>query len=268
MAEAALALLSRTRHEGGRVFRHIDASLMNLMHELGWISEPVVTENFVTLTTKGQRKARRVLETRFSKGSGQTAKRSTPAVQPELAADRRDNCIVMRCTAKLLKELRIKPTEVPEGVPSSRDWHATLVPTARQKSVLISHSETLYTVVLLGVVQKRLARFGEEFASRAHVRLNADGFSEHSAVLPSGVPNLVFAKTNNRSVLGSMNDLAYQLQVRIGEIRDVRAAGEIEMSKELNRIPMVGTLDGAFAIDAMAKRLGAPAPPYEGLEHS
>lgn len=38
LAEAALAILSLTLHEGGRVWKGLDWDLLDLLHEKGWIS--------------------------------------------------------------------------------------------------------------------------------------------------------------------------------------------------------------------------------------
>jgi hypothetical protein len=46
------------------------------------------------------------------------------------------------------------------------------------------------------------------------------------------------AKTNNRSVLGSMNDLAYQLKCRIYGDGGLVIVDMAETNRELNRIPM------------------------------
>jgi hypothetical protein len=40
LAEAALAILSLTLHDGGRVWKGLDWDLMDLLHEKGWIVDP------------------------------------------------------------------------------------------------------------------------------------------------------------------------------------------------------------------------------------
>lgn len=57
LAEAALALLSLTLHEGGRVWKGLDWNLMNVLHEKGWIADPVSKARSVVLTEEGERLA-------------------------------------------------------------------------------------------------------------------------------------------------------------------------------------------------------------------
>jgi len=49
---------------------------------------------------------------------------------------------------------------------------------------------------------------------------------------------IIIAKTNNRSVLGSMNDLAFQLRYRIAAMGGLINIDLAELNHELNRIPM------------------------------
>ena len=65
---------------------------------------------------------------------------------------------------------------------------------------------------------------------------------------------LSIGKTNNRSVLGSMTDLAYHLEYEIhfkGGLLNADLGG---LNRFLNRIPM-GRLGGKYAIDEMRRLL-------------
>jgi hypothetical protein len=50
LAEASLAILSLTLHEGGRVWKGLDWDLMDLLHEKGWIVDPRSKAKSVLLT--------------------------------------------------------------------------------------------------------------------------------------------------------------------------------------------------------------------------
>jgi hypothetical protein len=67
LAEAALAILSLTLHDGGRVWKGLDWALMDLLHENGWIVDPVTKSNSVVLTEDGERLAREFLQTHFAR---------------------------------------------------------------------------------------------------------------------------------------------------------------------------------------------------------
>jgi len=49
---------------------------------------------------------------------------------------------------------------------------------------------------------------------------------------------ITIAKTNNRNVLGSMNDLAFQLKYRIAAMGGLSNVDLAELNHDLNRIPM------------------------------
>lgn len=66
LAEAALAILSLTLHDG-RVWKSMDWNLMNLLHEKGWISDPVSKAKSVVLTEEGERLAHEFLLKHFGR---------------------------------------------------------------------------------------------------------------------------------------------------------------------------------------------------------
>ena len=256
LCEAAIALLSLTLHDDGRVWKGIDWGIMNQLHERGWIADPVGKAKSVVMTPSGRRKALRVLQTQFS-----TEPKRSPAEAGAPGNDARDdgnlrNAVVIRCTGKLLKELRVKPLPVPSSVPIERDWHATLVRTGRRKSVIVAHSSTLFTALLLHVNRSVIDDFGTRFYDQARCTPAEDGFTRHEAVLPFDSPRILFAKTNNRSVLGSLNELSDLLSAELEDQPEPRGAGFSRICGRLNRVPMIGTLGGAYAVDAMGELLG------------
>jgi len=65
LAECALALLSLTLHKG-RVWKSLDWDLMNLLHQKGWIDDPISKNKSVLLTEDGERLAEVFLLKHFS----------------------------------------------------------------------------------------------------------------------------------------------------------------------------------------------------------
>ncbi len=249
LADAALALLSLTSHQGGRVWKALDWTLMERLHANGWITDPVNKNKSVWLTAAGERKAQQVLRDRFSKASP----RKTPPEPPPLAAEgTTKNAIVLRCTQKLLRELGVEPREPANDVSDSLDWHATLLRIDRRKCILISHTQTLYTVVLLGVRRNDMGLLGELVGTAVQAALRDDGLLDRAPVLPSAAPDLIYAKTNNRSVLGSMNDLQRLLSAAVAAVGGLHRVRPGELIQRLNRTPMIGTLGGQAPRDAMA----------------
>jgi len=70
LAEAALALLSLTLHDG-RVWKALDWGLMNLLHHKGWICDPVSKAKSVGLTEEGEALAAELLHKHFGRSPAQ-----------------------------------------------------------------------------------------------------------------------------------------------------------------------------------------------------
>ncbi len=66
LAEIAIGLLSLTLYDG-RVWKALDWDLMRLLHEKGWISNPVSKAKSVILTNDGERVAAQSLRKHFAK---------------------------------------------------------------------------------------------------------------------------------------------------------------------------------------------------------
>ena len=57
LAEIALALLSLTLHDNGRVWKELDWDVLDLLEEKGWIVEAQTKAKSVILTEEGERLA-------------------------------------------------------------------------------------------------------------------------------------------------------------------------------------------------------------------
>jgi hypothetical protein len=67
LAEAALAILSLTLHDDGRVWKGLDWDLMDLLHEKGWVVDPRTKAKSVVLTEDGERLAAEFLRKYFGR---------------------------------------------------------------------------------------------------------------------------------------------------------------------------------------------------------
>jgi hypothetical protein len=65
LAEIALALLSLTLHDHGRVWKGLDWDVLHLLHEKGWLVEAQTKAKSVVLTEEGERLARELLRKHF-----------------------------------------------------------------------------------------------------------------------------------------------------------------------------------------------------------
>ena len=69
LAEAAIAILSLTIHDDGRVWKGLNWDLMDLLHEKGWIVDPQTKAKSVVLTEDGERLATEFLRKHFGRGA-------------------------------------------------------------------------------------------------------------------------------------------------------------------------------------------------------
>ena len=161
----------------------------------------------------------------------------------------------IRCTAKLLKELGIKPTNAPDQPPSLCDWHANLLWLNRKKYVLFTNDQTLYSLLMCWTRTPRSADFLERFKFGLFKSLMSERLAEAQVeYMLSGHIQVTIAKTNSRSVLGSMNDLAFQIKSMIFVRGRLADADLSEITRQLNRIPM-SAIKYKVGIDELKRRL-------------
>ena len=146
---------------------------------------------------------------------------------------------IIRCTVKLLTELKTKPTNGSSQSSAWCDWHANLLWVDRKKCVLFTNNQTLYSFFLASIKKPLGKNFEEVFRLGLFKSLMTEGFAEPQVeyVLREH-QHIVIAKTNSRSILGSMNDLAFQIKSMIYATGGLANADLSEINRQLNRIPM------------------------------
>jgi len=246
IVEGALAILSLSRHSESRVWKNFDWDLLDELHKRGWITNPATKAKSVVLTEEGIHFAEEFLEKYFGKGKG-FSKTNVSAKEKfrtqEITKISHDKSHILRCTSKLLKELRIKPIEqAPEEIDQIREWHANIITVQRKKCLIITHSKSLYSFVIYGIKRRELENFNQEFSKHLLLNLFADQIDGSKLIGNKNEINLVYAKTNNRSVLGSMNDIANQIERIVSGSKEINSR---LINRRLNRIPM-GALNYGF----------------------
>ena len=161
---------------------------------------------------------------------------------------------LLRCTKKLIAELKIRPEERPSTSDLS-NWHANFLRIDRRKCILFTHDRTLYSFFVPGLTKPDFQNFEEIFRQNLFKSLVSENiYQRQIEFFLEDMRVIEFAKTNNRSVLGSMNDLALQLKTMIyldGGLWDADVAG---INHQLNRIPM-GGIDMNYGIDELQRFL-------------
>jgi len=146
---------------------------------------------------------------------------------------------ILRCTKKLLTELKAKPSEGKTFSNKVGSWHANLLRFDQRKCILFTHDATLYSFLVPGLKKPQFENFREVFEQNLFKNLLWENFPQNQIeIVLDEHREIIIAKTNNRSVLGSMNDLAFQLRYRIAAMGGLINIDLAELNHELNRIPM------------------------------
>lgn len=120
--------------------------------------------------------------------------------------------LIVRCTEKLLGRLRIRAApEPPRSTTRLGDWYATYLPLRPSHVVLLVNESTRLVALMRARESATLAaRIPEAIAGV----LQALGAApEVVAAERAAMARVVFAKTANRSVLGTMNEFTYELEL-------------------------------------------------------
>jgi len=124
--------------------------------------------------------------------------------------------IVLRCTRKLLKRLHATPLDIsPPSTTLLGDWYANVLFVYRRPLILAVSERTLLPIL---VPARDLSSLGERLGAALAEILLALGIPEPAAreeqrqMLP-----IVFARTDSRQILGTMNDFDRMLEPRPGQ---------------------------------------------------
>lgn len=148
---------------------------------------------------------------------------------------------LIRCTKKLQTAMGLKPKaliqhEVEPSLLGS--WHANLLVINRSKCVLLANDKTLLNFIIPAVQKAQWQSIDIEFKGMLQCILADEGFDKSiiEQVL-FAYDQIGFANTSNRSVIGSMNDLAFHYQFKIEEAGGVNTYMMPEIIKAMNRVP-------------------------------
>lgn len=161
--------------------------------------------------------------------------------------------VVVRCTKKLLDLLGRAATRT-EQPPSDDDWYANLLWIDRRKCLLLVHADTLFPVFRADVRVDELRPLSGYVVRAVEEELRAEGLPL-DVLGPLDAGDVHIAKTASRSVLGSMNDMAFHLRYQIDyegglDVCDIRVLNQRQRRTLHNR-------NGVYAepLDLVAGRL-------------
>lgn len=139
--------------------------------------------------------------------------------------------VVLRFTQALLKEMKAAPIEN-ELTASLFSWHANMVWVNRRKHILLINDLSRLSVIFNGVRSAQLNSLTDKFRTELRDYLVSEGIEPkliESYMKDSQQINI--ARTNNRSVLGTMKEVTFFNDHAQGE-----HASKEEHMKWLNRI--------------------------------
>jgi len=149
---------------------------------------------------------------------------------------------LIHCTQKLLKELDVPLVEL-DNIPSASEglgsWYANLIRIDRKKCLLFTNEKTLYSFLIPKVVKSTLKNIEDEFLINLNFNLQAEGFSlEVINKVMQECKEIGFAKTASKSVLGSMNEFAFEFEFLIRREGGIDHIKILQINQQINRTPM------------------------------
>ncbi len=143
--------------------------------------------------------------------------------------------MLIHCTQKLLAEI---PDRLIDPTTSGESWHANLLHVDRRKCVLFTHDQTLFSIFVPGLKKPDFAHLDGVFGQRVFKALVWEGFSQTRIErMLDTCRDIRFARSGNRSVTGSMNDMRFHIKWRVADAGGLENIDLAEFQHGLNRIP-------------------------------
>ena len=165
--------------------------------------------------------------------------------------------LVFRCTQKLLKKKPGPVTEQTDSlVPVLGSWHANLIHVGHSPVVICTNDRSLLPVLIRG---RDFPNLIGEFRERLARRLERMGIAKDAIYAElAAMETVQIGPSNSKSVLGSMNDLAYGLKSQVGYRYDLSQLDELE---DLLSQTLMGALKYKCPVEVAAEAFGLKLDP-------
>jgi len=161
---------------------------------------------------------------------------------------------LIRCTKKLQKEMGLKKTDLLEETSTASylgSWDANLIHIERRKCILFVNEKTLFNFIVADVTRAQTRELDDLFRGYLQCVLAEEGIKDSLKLrIMSEYDKVAYSNTNNKSVLGSMNDLAFHYRLHIMNVGGVHSHMIPGIISKLNRMPM-GAIQYAYPIEAL-----------------
>jgi len=160
--------------------------------------------------------------------------------------------MLVHCTQKLLAEI---PDRLIDPFASGESWHANVLRFDRRKCVLFTHDATLYSVFVPGLKKPEFEHLDEVFGRRLFKALVWDEFPQTQIERMLEACRVIrFTRSSNRSVLGSMNDMRFQIRWHVEDDGGLANVDLAQLHHRLNRIPF-GAIDYKYPVERLQEYL-------------
>jgi hypothetical protein len=118
--------------------------------------------------------------------------------------------------------------------PSDEDWYANLLWLDARKCLLLAHAGTLFSVFVADIRKADLMPIGTSVVGFIHNELEAERFPlDRLGALDSR--SIALAKTESRTVLGYMNEMARFCAYAVGDDDGLACCDARELNRQLRR---------------------------------
>jgi hypothetical protein len=132
-----------------------------------------------------------------------------------------------------------KPGKEDAIIDSFWNWHANTFDIERRKCVLVTNDITLFTMFIPTLKKPDFQAFHFIFGQQLFKNLIYEKILQKQIeTILSECEDIQYRRTNNRSVLGSMNELKFQLEYHIEAQGGLAKTDIFELNHQLNRIIM------------------------------
>jgi hypothetical protein len=134
----------------------------------------------------------------------------------------------------MLTLLGARPRDLLRIEPSGQDWYANLLWLDARKCLLLAHAGTLFSVFVPDIRKSDLIPIGPSVVRFIHTELEAESFPlDRLGALDSR--SIALAKTESRTVLGYMNEMARFCEYAVGDAGGMAGCDARELNRELRR---------------------------------
>ena len=157
--------------------------------------------------------------------------------------------LTLQCTQKLLAQMSIELSHLKDADPVAL-WHANLLQIDRRKCLLFMNDKTRYNFLVAGVKKPDYKHIGEIFLDALFRCMLNDGIGQKGVerVLDT-CSNYCITKFSDRSVLGTMNDVADIAKHTILCSGGLNHTDISRLNMDNNRMPMKA-INYGFSVDA------------------